>query len=84
MRVDMDMYKRSKPFAQEWYTNFGKDNPGMSISLLAFMTGCPCIVIAHWIAEVEGYPDWIVKKIDILMKFYGYQEIANLPEGVLK
>jgi hypothetical protein len=41
----------------------------------------PCIIIAYWCGEVSGYPDYLKKSVDSLMKFYGYTEILNKPEG---
>jgi len=41
----------------------------------------PCIIIAYWCGEVSGYPDYLKKSVDSLMKFYGYAEVKNKPEG---
>ena len=41
----------------------------------------PCIIIAYWCGEAAGWPDYLKKSVDSLVKFYGYTEIKNKPEG---
>jgi hypothetical protein len=41
----------------------------------------PCIVIAYWCGEVSGWPDYLKTSVDMLMKFYKYDEVKNKPEG---
>jgi hypothetical protein len=41
----------------------------------------PCIVVLYWCGEVSGWPDYLKKSLDVQIKFYGYKEILNKPEG---
>jgi len=41
----------------------------------------PCIIVAYWCGEVSGYPDYLKKSVDSLMKFYDYKEIKGKSEG---
>lgn len=82
MIVDVDKYIINRKFVQEWFLDHGKEiGIGLSISIMANATMCPCIVCAVWIGEVTNWPEEILVTIDRLKKFYNYSEIINKPEG---
>lgn len=63
---------------QSWYQNVGKEfGVSRAISLAADFSGCPCIVICHWIAEVDGWSEELMRITDLIMQFYGYTEILG-------
>ncbi len=39
----------------------------------------PCIVVAYWCGEAAGWPDYLKRSVDSLVKWYGYTEIKNKP-----
>jgi hypothetical protein len=41
----------------------------------------PCVIIVFWCGEVSGWPDYLKKSLDSLIKFYGYTEIRHKPDG---
>lgn len=71
----------NKKFIQDWWRQRGKDDPDSAIGIMANATTVQCINVAFWIGEIEDYPDWLKKSVDSLIKFYGYTEIINKPEG---
>lgn len=81
MIEDLDTYKIQKAHAQRWFLNKGDGDINRSISNLAIMTSCPCIVVTYWIGEVAGWPLEIKEAIDCLMKFYHYEKILNIPDS---
>ena len=72
---------KNKELVQRWWKDKGKRDPVSAVSIMANSTTVPCINIAYWIAEVEGYPEWLKKSVDSLMEFYRYSEVINKPEG---
>ncbi len=42
---------------------------------------CPCIVVAFYLSEDIGWTLELMKAVDTLIKFYGYEEIKNQKEG---
>lgn len=82
MRADINYgATANKRFVQEWWINGGKIYTVSALGIMANATNVPCIIIAFWIGEIEGYPDWLKKSINTLIDFYGYTEIINKPEG---
>jgi hypothetical protein len=81
IRIDLDLYKRNKPFATEWFLKYGRDDIGYSVANLAVMTMCPCVVTAFWVAEATGWREDAVEHIRTIIKFYGYSDILNKPDG---
>lgn len=82
MQVNIDSYKLNKAFVSKWYEKNKRDySPSQAVSILSVSTMVPCIVIAYWIGEITGWPQEILHTIEVLMKFYGYTEILNKPEG---
>lgn len=71
----------NKKLVQDWWKHKGKDDPRSAVAIMANATNVQCINIAFWIAEIENYPEWLKKSVDNLIKFYGYTEIINKPEG---
>jgi hypothetical protein len=70
----------NKKFVQDWYLDKGKDFGPSCIGIMANATGVPCINISFWIGEVTDWPEWIVKTIESLIKFYGYTNVTNKPD----
>lgn len=81
MRLDVGLYNGSKKIAQDWYKREGHKNPDSAISSMSLLTGVPCIISAYWIGEVDNWPPHVIKSIVSLRKFYGYDEIINIPAG---
>lgn len=81
MIEDLDTYKVQKPHAQRWFLEKGNGDVDRSISTIAIMTSCPCIVTAYWIGEVNGWSPEVKEAIDRLMDFYGYEKILNIPDS---
>lgn len=82
MRVDLNKYVINRKFAQDFYK--AKSNIydlGIAISLLATITGCPCVVIAFYLGEDIGFSIELVGIISRLGKFYGYTEFIGAPES---
>jgi hypothetical protein len=78
MIIDLNKYLINKEIIQRWYLDKGGD-PRKLISVLASATMVPCIVIAYYIGEIDGWSPEIRHSIDSLTKFYGYTEILNKP-----
>ncbi len=79
MIEDLSRYSAErKSFVQKWYET-NRDHTGVdeAIAIMAIASGCPCIVVAYWIAEIEGMTEGLKKNIDIITKFYGYTEIKH-------
>lgn len=82
MKIDLNYgVALNKSFVQDWWKEQGKGDPSYAISALSNATMVPCVVIAFWIGELEGWPEDIKKLADMLIKFYGYTQILNKPSG---
>jgi hypothetical protein len=81
VRIDCKAYEVNKKFIIAWYDNWGHKKPEDSIASMAVATGTPCVVCAFWIGEYTGWPQWSLDSIERLIKFYGYDQILNMPEG---
>lgn len=82
MILDINKYIINKKFIQDMYLNAGAGTHlGTLISSLACCTMCPCIVVAYWVGEVSNWHPDTVNSIKTLMKFYGYTNILNKPDG---
>ena len=71
----------NKEFVLNWWKRKDAKEREYGIGILANATTVPCINIVYWIAELEGWPDYLKDNADSLSKFYGYTHIANKPEG---
>ena len=82
MIEDLAKFEGRKVTVQKWYQDIGKER-GISYSVGAAsdFTGCPCIVVAYWIGEMENWSEESLKNIKGLMDFYRYTEILNKPTG---
>jgi hypothetical protein len=80
MIVDLNRYKVQKDIIQRWYLKDGGD-PSKLLAPIANSTMVPCIVIAFYIGEVDGWSPEIRRSIDSLTKFYGYTEIQGKPDN---
>lgn len=82
MRVDLEFGALvNKPVVNRWWHTRGHLKPDDAVATMANATTVPCIIVAYWLGEITGYPDWLKKTVDSLVKFYGYTEIKNKPEG---
>lgn len=79
MRIDLQIYKINREFVHKWFLEKGNGDISRSISILAIVTGCPCIVIAYWLGEITNWPSDVIYSIQALKQFYGYSEILNTP-----
>lgn len=85
MIVDIDKYRIQKDFVRQKYLDaVGQYGMSYMISSLAVSTMCPAIVIAYWVGEITNWDPEAVKSIENLIKFYGYTEVFNIPEGAPK
>jgi hypothetical protein len=74
--------KERKKNVQNWYNNIGKnEGPSKAVAIGANFSGCPCIVVCCWIAEIEGWSEELLNSANTLIKFYCYTEILNAPSG---
>jgi hypothetical protein len=83
MKIDLKTYSINRKFIQNWYKN-NKDKSldiGTIVSLCASATHCPCIALAHYLAEDIGYIPELTGLIDGFIKFYGYTEVLGQKEG---
>jgi hypothetical protein len=80
MVADLDRYIVQKDVIQRWYLR-DKGDPSKLLSPIANATMVPCIVIAYYIGEIDGWSPEIRRSIESLMKFYGYTEIQNKPDN---
>jgi hypothetical protein len=84
MKIDIESYKVSKGYIQTLYlNNVHKNEPlGLTISMLsAIPPYVPCIVVAFWIGEACNWHPDVIECIKRLKEFYGYEDIANKPDG---
>lgn len=74
-----------KKNVQTWFLTLGKPmGLSMAIGAAADFSGCPCIVICYWIAEVDGWSDELLRIKKVIVDFYGYKALLNdLGESVL-
>lgn len=80
MKINLDHYKLSKKFIQEWFLLKSRDNPEYAVSLLSISTHVPCIVVAFYIGEINGWTKEILDIIERLIIFYKYTEILGIPD----
>lgn len=80
MTVDLNTYKVNKDFIQKWYKSNRNRDVTYVISLLSCSTFVPCIVVAFYIGEVNGWSKEVTECIDRLTKFYSY-DILNKPDS---
>lgn len=82
MKEDFAKYSQDrKEFVQKWVLKNAHEEPSMAIAVMAQTTSVPCIIVAFWIGEVLNWPDKVKENVDSLIKFYGYTELLNKPEG---
>lgn len=83
MTEDYAKYSEArKESVAAWYRENGERNGlSLSISIQAHTTGCPSIIVAHWLGEEFGWSDELLRIINVIMKYYGYTEIKNKPIG---
>lgn len=81
MTVDIEKYSASKRLVINFFEAKGGRRIGYTISMGAQMYGVPCIVIAYWLGDMNGWPQEAIDAIVHLKHFYGYGEITGKPEG---
>jgi hypothetical protein len=79
MIVDINLYIGSKSFILSWHRR--KGNIDKTISMMPSVTFVPCIAVAIWIGEHDGWTPEIVSRIESIIAFYGYTKINGKPEG---
>ena len=79
MILDLNLYLINKPFIQEWYASHKDTNKDITtvVSMWASALSCPCLVLAFYLAETEGFTPALVKNMDSLIKFYDYRVILG-------
>ena len=81
MRIDVNFYIINKPFVQKWFIDQGTLGPAEGSSIMACALHVPVIVCNLWIGEVSGWKEETLDTIENLIKFYGYTQIDNVPDG---
>jgi hypothetical protein len=81
MYIDVGAYTASKKTIINWLSTRDRKELRNDMSMIAVITSCPCIVVAYYTGEAFGWPEEVVAYIKRLIDFYGYDEIANKPEG---
>lgn len=81
MRIDLETYSARREYIHSMYESKYKGDTNRAIGSLAAITMVPCIVIAFYLAEIEGFTPDLIKSINSLIDFYGYSEIQNKPEN---
>lgn len=84
MILDMNVYKSNKEFVQRKYLDYSRrgDEVSFIISMLAAVPPyTPCIIISVWIGEVCNWHPDVIQCMRSLKKYYGYENIINLPPG---
>lgn len=81
MTVDISKYEINKPFAIRYFEGAGGKSVNRSISMIASITGVPCIVVAYWLGDHAGWPQDAIDAVIRLKDFYNYSEILNKPEN---
>jgi hypothetical protein len=79
--VNLDYYKTNKQFVVDWFLGHKEMDINAIISSMAVSTSCPCIVVAYWVAEVNGYTPEVLHTIQSLKDFYGYDKIVGVPDS---
>ena len=83
MRLDIGRYgvhRHSILVQYEKHKDSGK-SLGQIIASCAAHGGCPNTVLCFFLAEKTGFTPDLMKVIDRLIKFNGYDEVLNQPEG---
>lgn len=81
MKIDLNRYSVNRPFIQKWYRDSDNKDISNAVSILSPATHTPCIAMCFFLAEQEGFSPEMVFLIDTLIRFYGYKQILNQPEG---
>ncbi len=83
MTVDLEYCGRvNKAYVFKWWKDHEGTDRSFAISILAGITTIPCITIAYWLGEANGWESADLKdSVDTLIAFYGYNNIVNKPEG---
>ena len=71
----------NKKYVQDWWIRNGKMDLNEAVSIMANATMVPCINVAYWLAEADGWSQHGKNRVDSISKFYGYEEILNIPEN---
>jgi hypothetical protein len=79
MVIDIAVYEGSKEFVLRWHKR--RSDFSNTISVLPSATFVPCIAIAIWIGEHDGWTPELMATIDSLIAFYGYSKINGKPIG---
>lgn len=77
MKLDLNLYVINKAFIWQFYENQGRKDVSDAVSIIAATTHCPVLACLFYMAEHLGYTPEICKKIESLIKFYDYKEIAG-------
>ena len=77
MYIDIASYSESKPIVQRLY----KPSVGITyeVARIAGITMVPCLAVAYYIAEMEGFSQEAIDKIQSLITFYEYDKIDGKP-----
>jgi hypothetical protein len=84
VKINIDDYKNSKAFIQDWFLKNGEGKITETVSIMGPSTMVPCIVIAFWIGEVTNWDKEALESIQTLTEFYDYTEILNIPDSYPK
>lgn len=81
MIVDLKHYELSKNFIQRTFLSQKNVEIKNVVSLISAATHVPVIVCYFYIGELLNWPEEILRSINNLLIFYGYEEVTNIPES---
>ncbi len=83
MTIDLNTYAVNRRYIQDWYRNSDVRDEDLckSIAEWSASLSCPCIALAFYVGELNGYVPVIRAQIDRLIVLYGYSEILNQLPG---
>lgn len=83
MKIDLLKYSNNK----QTVVTYLKNNQSLSfqdkMTNISLFTNMPLVVVAYFIAKIEGESDEFTQAVARLTKFYKYDEILNIKEFML-
>ena len=81
MIIDIAVFEDRKKFIVDWFNDRSTKDFGTDVAALSSLTYVPCIAVALWLGESEGWPPESIAKINSLIRFYEYTKIIGMPES---
>ena len=81
MKIDLRHYNNIAPTVGSVCKNNAGKEVAELVSLIAVASNAPAVVSAYYYAAyIGGINDDVQKQIDVLVKFYGYEEIIGIED----